>query len=248
MVTSKENVKESGERPQPTGLKGIIDPNAKRSGKEILAAEVAKKAASKVFKNKDAFISKDAFREALAKAFEETGKVPKDKCREFADKVEVGLALWGAKDPLKQPMQGLTMELDVLREKLMEVAIESFYPIFGEKKARDKAREFVVLLLGEPGFKKSKDKKKSLLEQITDQIQALMVVTKGKMNPDLAQDLIKNTIIKSISDSAQCDLDAFILNEALNAPGKKLLTTMHDAMIAKAAGGGEKGFSMPLQI
>lgn len=231
---------------QPTALKGIIDPHAKRSGKEVQASEVAKKAAGKVFKNKNAFASKAAFKDALAKAFEEAG-LPKDRARELAEKVEVGLAFFGAKDPLKQPMQGVVMGLDALREKLTEAAIEAFFPIFGEKKARDKAREFVVLLLGEPGFK-DRSKKKSLIEQITEQIQALMVVTKGKMSPELAEELIKNTIVKSIGENSKCDFDAFILNEALNAPGKRLLATMHDAMVAKSPGGGEKGFSMPLQI
>ena len=243
MISSKTK-----ERPSRTGLKGIIDPHAKRSGKEVLASDVAKNAASKVFKNKDAFISKEAFRDALAKAFEESGKVLKERAREFAEKVEIGLAFFGAKDPLKQPMQGVRMEMDVLREKLTESAIESFFPIFGEKKAREKAREFVVLLLGEPGFKGKGPKKKSLLELITEQIQALLVVTKGKMSPELAQDLIKNTIVQSLAENSKCDLDAFILNEALNMPGKKLLATMHDAMVGKSPGGGEKGLNIPLQI
>lgn len=240
-------VSSNKERPVRTGLKGIANPHAKRSGKEVLASDVAKKAAGKVFKDKNAFTSKEAFKEALIKAFEGAGKGIKERAREFAEKVEVGFAFFGAKNPLKSPAKGVTMEMEVLREKLMEAAIESFFPIFGEKKARDKAQDFVVLLLGEPGFK-GKDRKKSLLEQITEQIQALLVVTKGKLSPELAQDLIKNTIVQSLADNSKCDLDAFILNEALNAPGKKLLETMHDAMVSKSGGGGDKGLNIPLQI
>lgn len=234
------------ERPYRSGLKGIIDPHAKRSGKEAIASNEAKKAAGKVFKNKDAFASKEAFTNALAKAFEESGTILKDRAREFANKVVIGLAFFGAKDPLKTPAKGVRMEMEALREKLMDSAIESFFPIFGEKKAREKARDFVVLLLGEPGFKGKAPIKKSLIEEITEQIQALVVVTKGKLDPTIAQELIKNTIVQSLGENSRCDLDAFILNEALNAPGKKLLSTMHDAMVASPTG--EKGLSIPLQI
>jgi len=220
--------------------------SSKRSGGEAIAADVAKKSAGNVFKDKNAFASKNAFVDALAKALEGTRKMTKEKARALAEKVETGFAFFGAKSPLKTPGAGPKMEIDALREKLTESAIDAFYPIFGEAKARDKARDFVVLLLGDAGFKRPGPKKKSLLEQITEQIQALMVVMKGKMDPDMAQELIKSTIIQSVSENAKCDLDSFILNEALSGPGKKLLSTMHEAMVGK--GKGEKGLNIPLQI
>lgn len=215
---------------------------------EMTKEDFARQTAFEVFQDPEAFISKEAFKQALAKAFQKNKNMSKEAAESLAQKVEVGLAMGKGQDPLKSEIQNEVMNLSTLRERLTESAITSFALIFGSEKGKAKAEEFVSLLIGTEEDEKNfgKEKPKALLFQMAEQIQSLLQIKKDTSIGEI-EELMKETLIQSLAEQARPDLDAFVLNEALLANGNKLLSTVHDALISNI-GGSEEGLNIPIQI
>ena len=215
---------------------------------EMTKEEFARQAAFEVFQDPEAFVSKEAFKKALANAFQKNRKMSKEEALLLAQKVEVGLAIGKGQDPLKSETQNEVMDLSTLRERITESAIASFALIFGSEKGKAKAEEFVSLLIGTEEDEKNfgKEKPKALLFQMAEQIQSLLQIKKDASIGEI-EELMKETLIQSLAEQARPDLDAFVLNEALLANGNKLLSTVHDALISNI-GGSEEGLNIPIQI
>lgn len=183
-------------------------------------------AADDIFRNSDAFLSREDFNKALITTMDRYKIAPKNQLEAFVNAMRIGYVIDGG-PPLFTANSPRILPQAELREQLTTILIENFKEAIPLEKARRISEMFILTLLGPVNVGNRQVEGRSIVDLIKEQIERLVKNVDSKQY----RRIMMNGVLDTMSSNSNISFDAFLFTELLNANGKRFLKLIQEALL-----------------